>query len=142
MPRLAHFLETAAYRGKVRSFLPLRQRPDARSSQPAHPRAPAVRRSIRPRPPRQRPQFSASFPAGSRSNHTDQPVDVALGVIQVRGDANVPFAQTYDNIFLPKMMVMFRRFLRASRRTTSVRAAPRRIERTRRHKAIFRQTLV
>src|SRR6266576_4831926 len=127
--------------GKARSCLQLRQTLDARSSLPAHPRAPAVRRSIHPWRRHQRRQPLASRAAGSRSNHADEPVDVSLRVIQVRGYANVAFSQAYDNIFLPQVLVDLGGFLLASRRKTSVRAAPRGVLRARNHKAILGETL-
>src|SRR5260370_8908252 len=126
--------------GKVLSSLRLRQTPDARSSPPAHPLAPAARRSIHQRPPRQRRQSLASRLAGSRSNHADEPVDVALRVIQMWRDANVAFAQAYANIFLSHMLIMLRCFLSPSRRKASIRTAPRGIQWTRDDKAIFGQT--
>src|SRR5258708_35810037 len=126
--------------GKVRSSLRLRQTPGARSPAPAHPSAPAVRRSMHPPRPRQRRQSLASLLVGSRSNHADERVDVALRVIQMWRDANVAFAHASDNIFLSQMLIMLRCFLWASRRKTSVWAAPRGIQWTRDDKAIFGQT--
>ena len=59
----------------------------------------------------------------------------------MRGDANVAFAQAYDNILLPQMLVVLRCFLRAACRKTSIRAAPRSIQRAGRHKAVLREAV-
>jgi len=63
--RLAHSLETARCRGKVRSSLRFDKGRTPIITTGA-PRAPAVARSIHPRRPHQRPQSLASRAAGSR----------------------------------------------------------------------------
>src|SRR4029077_8656111 len=115
------------YREKVRSSSPLPQTPLDRSSPPARPRVPAIRRNIPLPLQRRRPQFLARSLFDSRSNHADQPVNVPLGVIQMRRNANVAFAQTDDHIFLPQTLINFRRLLLAPRSKASIQAAPLRI---------------
>src|SRR5215831_6241838 len=114
---------------------------DARSSLPERRREREVRQNIRPLPPRQPPPLWATAAIRSWSDHADEPVDVALSVVQIRRNADVAFAQADDHVFLAQTLVQFGRFLAAARRKTAVRPSLRRIERARRNAAIFRQAL-
>src|SRR5256884_4635853 len=118
-----------------------RRRQAARSGRPARPRGPANLRNIRRRRPRRQRQSWATVRIRSWSDHADEAVDVAFGIVQVRRDPNVAFTQADDDVFLAQALVELAGTFSAARRKAAIRPALGRVERARRNTAILGKTV-
>ena len=75
----------------------------------------------------------------SQCDGGDQAVDVALGIVKMRGDANISFAQTGDDFLFHQFLIQLGGFFRRARGETAVGAALSGIERAGGDAAIFGQ---
>src|SRR4029077_14908777 len=71
----------------------------------------------------------------------DQAIDVALGIKNMRRDANIPLAESGDDVFVAQLLVQVGGLLRGAGGETAVGAAAGRVERAGRDAAVFGEAL-